>query len=57
MCLTYNIKTHGQTRRKANTYILSSEYYAWRNMKDRCYNPNSPQYHDYEGRGITIHLD
>lgn len=23
-------------------------------MKDRCYNPNNPQYKDYGGRGITM---
>lgn len=30
-------------------------YYAtFNNMFDRCYNPNSPQYMDYGGRGIRI---
>jgi hypothetical protein len=23
-------------------------------MKDRCCNPNNPQFHDYGGRGITV---
>ena len=27
---------------------------SWLNMKQRCTNTNSPRYHDYGGRGITI---
>lgn len=26
----------------------------WRNMKDRCYNPNHNSYKNYGGRGITV---
>jgi len=26
----------------------------WANMRQRCYNPNSPQYPNYGGRGISI---
>lgn len=29
-------------------------YRVWGSMKDRCYNPNTPQFKDYGGRGITI---
>lgn len=29
-------------------------YRAWRNMKDRCSNPNTPRYKDYGARGITV---
>ena len=29
-------------------------YDVWRSMKDRCLNPNYPQYKDYGGRGISI---
>jgi hypothetical protein len=29
-------------------------YEAWRNMNRRCDNPNSPQYKDWGGRGITV---
>jgi len=26
----------------------------WANMKQRCFNKNNPDYHNYGGRGITI---
>lgn len=29
-------------------------YTAWKSMKDRCYNPNHPQYKNYGGRGIKV---
>ena len=29
-------------------------YSIYRGMKDRCYNQNMPEYHNYGGRGITI---
>lgn len=32
----------------------SPEYRAWTNIKQRCYNPNHPQYKDYGGRGIKV---
>ena len=32
----------------------TSEYRAWQNMKDRCYNPNNNQFKDYGERGIEI---
>ena len=32
----------------------SPEYQAWRNMKQRCFNKNNPDYKHYGGRGITI---
>ena len=41
-----NIHKHGQSRSKI--------YKEWRNMKDRCYNENSPIYHRYGGRGIQV---
>jgi|SRR3972149_249741 len=37
---------HGETNTKL--------YAVWRNMKQRCSNPNATQYEDYGGRGITI---
>ena len=32
----------------------SKEYKSWRSMKQRCYCPNNPDYHNYGGRGITV---
>ena len=29
-------------------------YGTWSNMKQRCYNPNTPRYAHYGGRGITV---
>ena len=29
-------------------------YWVWRQIKDRCQNPNNPNYASYGGRGITI---
>ena len=42
---------HGHSRRAGNT---SSEYRAWRSMKDRCTNPKDTDFHHYGGRGITV---
>lgn len=30
-------------------------YTSWANMKQRCLNPNKPEYDHYGGRGISIH--
>jgi hypothetical protein len=30
-------------------------YRVWTGIKQRCNNPKTPRYHDYGGRGITIH--
>lgn len=32
----------------------STEYNAWKGMKQRCFNPNNPDYHRYGGRGIKV---
>src|SRR6266478_9964948 len=42
---------HGHTRHRKR----SPEHQAWQNMKDRCLNPNNPQFHLWGGRGITIY--
>lgn len=39
-------RTHGDR----NTRL----YHIWENMKQRCFNPKTPKYHNYGGRGITI---
>ena len=38
--------THGMS--------ITPEHKAWKNMKQRCLNPNNKRYSDYGGRGITI---
>ena len=50
-CLTRELfversTTHG----KHNTRLYS----VWKDMKSRCYNPNSQFFKDYGGRGITV---
>src|ERR1700690_3846260 len=35
-------------------YYGTQEYNSWQGMKDRCINPNNPNYDSYGGRGITI---
>ncbi len=47
------MRTHGQTvgepgRRRTKTYQC------WLNMRQRCQDPNSTDYHRYGGRGITV---
>ena len=29
-------------------------YFRWKNMRQRCYNPNRSQFKDWGGRGITV---
>jgi len=40
--------------RKTHGMYKSPEHKCWRGMKYRCTNPNSPDYDDYMGRGITV---
>lgn len=41
---------HGGTTHETR----SKEYAAWSDMKRRCFNPNSPNYKHYGGRGISV---
>lgn len=41
-----NRLTHGLTK--------SPEYWIWRSMKARCFNPKTHSYKSYGGRGITV---
>lgn len=34
---------------------FTPEYKSWCHMRDRCFNPNNPNYEDYGGRGITVY--
>lgn len=42
------------SRRKWKNPSGTKTYFAWRNMRSRCLNPNSAAWKDYGGRGITI---
>ena len=35
-------------------YRYTKTYKSWDCMKQRCLNPNSPNYYNYGGRGITV---
>jgi len=43
--------THGLSGGRKN---ISRIYRIWRNMKSRCYNPNTPKYKNHGGRGIIV---
>ena len=43
--------SHGDARKDSKHHSL---YRAWWSIKSRCYNPNTPSYHRYGGRGITM---
>jgi hypothetical protein len=43
-------RTHGHSPAHAR----SGTYNAWRNMRQRCRNPEHPQYPNYGARGITV---
>lgn len=45
--------THGQPGVAPPT----PTYISWQSMKQRCLNPNAPNYHKYGGRGIGVHPD
>ena len=47
--LGVHVKHGGATKRKK-----SKEYSAWVDMKQRCLNPNTPNYKHYGGRGVTV---
>lgn len=51
------IKRTGSPNRKYEDHGLrhTKEYKTWLSMKQRCLNPNSINYSDYGGRGITIY--
>lgn len=43
-------QTHGHTRDRN----VTREYRSWSNAKTRCFNPRSPAFKNYGGRGITM---
>jgi hypothetical protein len=44
-------------RRAKHGLAASKEYRAWTAAKQRCLNPNNPNYKNYGARGITMHPD
>jgi hypothetical protein len=52
------IKTSGQllvyVTKHGHAKAGSSEYKAWKTMRQRCMNPNSADYPSYGGRGISV---
>lgn len=47
-------RQEGSKPRHGHSRIGKPEYVAWRNMLNRCENPNWPRYADYGGRGIGV---
>lgn len=45
-CRKATAPKHGETGKRL--------YRIWRNMKQRCFNPNAHNYKNYGGRGITV---
>lgn len=41
-------------RKKIHGYAKTKEYNVWKAIKQRCYNPNDTDYHNYGGRGIKV---
>lgn len=41
-------------KRNPNAITKHKLYRCWANIKQRCYNPNSPWFHRYGGRGIFM---
>lgn len=45
---------HGHTSSQGGRIKVSRTYKSWDSMKQRCLNPNAPNYDRYGGRGISI---
>lgn len=48
-CSNFKLK-HGHTIKGK----ITTTYISWRNMIQRCTNPNDKEYENYGGRGITV---
>lgn len=44
-------------KRAVHGVAHGKEWKAWTAAKQRCFNQNHPQFHNYGGRGITMHSD
>ena len=45
---------HGEITRVDGKRITTPEYRTWQSLKNRCLNPNTPDYKYYGGRGIKV---
>ena len=52
--ISSNRLRHGHAARKWRGGKASPEYKCWAKMKERCLNPNCPEYATYGGRGIKV---
>ncbi|PXF50561.1 MAG: hypothetical protein C4B57_11970 [Deltaproteobacteria bacterium] len=49
-------RVHGNTKHGHNPWNgkPSPTYYSWKNMRQRCQNPNNPRFKDWGGRDIRV---
>lgn len=47
-------KPYKKAKRQGVFKTKTVEYHVWTRMRDRCFNPNTPKFKHYGGRGITI---
>ena len=50
-CIRCSHTKHGHSPRGR----MSGAYRSWKHMMERCNNPNSAEYHNYGGRGVSIY--
>jgi hypothetical protein len=54
-CSTHQSRALANTKHgHAKLGQVSTEYQSWRDMRNRCTNPNTTGFPDYGGRGITV---
>jgi hypothetical protein len=55
-CGCLNMENKINRRKHSHTIngVITSEYTAWVNMRNRCYNPKNNRYKIYGGRGIKV---
>ena len=53
-CYLKDIRGKSSIKYENRDIVNSSEYYAWTNMKTRCYNPKATRFEVHGGRGIKV---